>query len=840
MIKKKIAFSLIFISFFWFTFLSAQTERREQALTNILEELHSRFECNFSFIDKDVNAVFVVPPEQKLSLTKSIAYLQNNTNLEFVILGDNFITITKRRKQEGYSVCGYLIDINTNGLIKGAVVQSKGVSVVTDEKGYFKLTDVTDDAIITFRHISYAVFTEYAKEYHTKNCGTIFLESKTENLNEIILKNYLTNGINKTIDGSIAINYKNFGTIPGLIETDVLQTIQAFSGFQSIDETVSNINVRGGTHDQNLILWDGIKMYQSGHFFGLISAINPRITKKVTLYKNGTPALYTDGISGTIAMHTDTKITDTLKAEVGFNLINADVFIDLPTSKNSSLQLASRISLTNFFDSPTYNQYFNRAFQNTDVVSNTAHTNSTDEKFDFYDVSFRWLYEISKKDKIKINFLTLANSLGFSEHAFGGGLSATLDSGLKQKNLAGGIQYQRRWNDDFKTDLHLYTTNYSLDAKNIDILKELDVYQKNEVSELSLNFNTKYRINDNLKWNNGYHYIETSVLNIDRINSPLVDTNIKEKLQQHAISSAVSYTSEDVKTHIKFGTRLSYINTFKKVSVAPRLSLSHKFTDAITLEVLGEFKDQITSLTTTVNDDFLGLEKRRWTLANNKNVPVLQSKQISVGSSYNLNDLMIRGEVYYKYVKGITSQSQRFQNQYEDIEAIGSYDVKGFDFIVNNKFQKLNTWLSYSFADNTYLFEDLVDRKFSNNLDITHTVSFAGAYSFDKLKLSAGYRWRTGRPITTPVVGNEIVTNTINYSAANNTRLKAYMRADVSAIYNFKISSLFKAEVGLSILNVFNQKNVVNRHYSIDNAAVKEITDYSLGITPNFAFRMFF
>ncbi len=839
MIKDKIAFSLIIISFFCLTSLRSQTEKRKQPLTNILDELHSKFECNFSFVDKDLENIFVVPPDQDLSLKKTIIYLQNNTNLQFVILGDNFITITKKRKPS-YSICGYLIDINTNEVITGCVVQTAEESVITDEKGYFKLLKVTDDAIVSFRHISYIIFTEYAKVYHTRQCETIFLESKTENLSEIILKNYLTNGINKTIDGSISINYKNFGTIPGLIETDVLQTIQAFSGFQSVNETVSNINVRGGTHDQNLILWDGIKMYQSGHFFGLISAINPRITKKVSLYKNGTPASYTDGISGTIAMQTDNVKTDKLKAEAGFNFINADAFIDVPTTKNSSLQLATRISLNNLFDSPTYNQYFKRAFQNTDVINNTAHTSSTDERFDFYDLSFRWMYNISKKDKLKINFITLKNNLKFSENAFGGGLSASIESGLEQRNLARGIQYSRRWNDKFKTSFAAYNTNYTLDAANIDILRELDVFQKNEVSEIGVHLNTDYRITDNFKLNNGYHYIETSVTNTDIINSPKINTHIKGTIRQHSISSEIAYHSENAKSHIKLGTRFNYNVEFSEFNIEPRLSLSHKISDRFTLEALGEFKSQLTTLTTDINDDFLGLEKRRWTLANNQDIPILKSKQISVGSSYNFNDLMIRGEVYYKNVKGITTQSQRFQNQYENIKSIGSYNVKGFDFIVNNKFQKFNTWLSYSFADNIYNFNQLQDNKFSNNLDITHTVSLATTYRFEKLKLSAGYRWRTGKPTTSPIVGNEIVGNTINYQQANSSRLKAYSRVDASAIYNFKFSSSVKAEAGLSILNVLDQKNVINNYYTNTNNSVKETTAFSLGITPNFAFRVFF
>lgn len=87
-----------------------------------------------------------------------------------------------------------------------------------------------------------------------------------QKLDEITISNYLTTGINKDNSGAITIAPKQFGILPGLIAPDILKTIQDLPGVLSVDETVSNINVRGGTHDQNLILYDGIKMYQSGHF----------------------------------------------------------------------------------------------------------------------------------------------------------------------------------------------------------------------------------------------------------------------------------------------------------------------------------------------------------------------------------------------------------------------------------------------------------------------------------------------------------------------------------------------------------------------------------------------
>ena len=150
-----------------------------------------------------------------------------------------------------------------------------------------------------------------------------------QKLEEIVITNYLTSGISKNIDNIITIKPEKFGILPGLIEPDVLQTIQALPGILSADETVSNINVRGGTHDQNLILWDGIKMYQSGHFFGLISAFNPYLTKTINISKNGTSAKYGDGVSSVIDMQNSNALDQKFKAGLGVNLINFDGYANM-------------------------------------------------------------------------------------------------------------------------------------------------------------------------------------------------------------------------------------------------------------------------------------------------------------------------------------------------------------------------------------------------------------------------------------------------------------------------------------------------------------------------------
>ena len=148
----------------------------------------------------------------------------------------------------------------------------------------------------------------------------------------------MTKGIQKIASGGLEINYKEFGLLPGLVEPDVLQSLQAIPGITSRKESVSYLNVRGGTHDQNLFLWDGIKMYNTSHFFGMISAFNPYMTKKVTLVKNGTSSKYGDGVSSLINMKTGKAVINRLKAEAGVNLINVDALVEAPLSKKSSIE----------------------------------------------------------------------------------------------------------------------------------------------------------------------------------------------------------------------------------------------------------------------------------------------------------------------------------------------------------------------------------------------------------------------------------------------------------------------------------------------------------------------
>lgn len=671
-----------------------------------------------------------------------------------------------------------------------------------------------------------------------------FNVARTEYLDEILVTNYLTKGITLNTNGSVDIKSNEFGILPGLIEPDILQTIQGLPGVSSIDETVSNLNIRGGTHDQNLILWDGIKMYQSGHFFGLISAFNPYLTNKVRVTKNGTSAQFGDGVSSTIDMRLDNELSESFSGGAGFNLIHADGFAKIPLNNNIDFQISARRSVTDIIETPTYNEYFERIFQDTDVTNNQTEINSTvttNEAFYFYDLGTKVLYDISEKDKLRLNFLNIYNNLEYLEEANINNVSEALQSGITQRNLAAGIEYQRTWNEAFSSSINIYVSNYDLRATNFDIINNQRLIQENEVLDTGIKLRTNYIFDQNFNWTNGYQLFEVGISNLQDVNNPLFRSYIKEVILSHSAFSEIDFRSNNLNTNLTFGIRGNYFEKFDEFLFEPRLSFSQRFLNFFRFEVLGEFKSQTTSQIIDLQNDFLGIEKRRWVLSNNENIPIIKSKQASAGIRYNKNKLIVSAEAYIKEVDGITTRSQGFQNQYQFVNAIGSYQIKGADFLINKQFDNASAWLGYSYSQNDYTFDSLNNgRSFPNNADIQHALTFAGTYTLNNFKIAMGLNWRTGRPITLLQPGNEIVDGELNFSAPNGSNLEDYLRTDFSTTYDFDLSREIQAKIGLSIWNVLNQKNILNTYYTIADDVVNTVENQSLGITPNLSFRVNF
>jgi len=818
--------------------LFSQEKEGERPLVEILSILQEKHNYQFTYADDVVQGILIKELPDDLSFEEAIDYLKEETGLYFQFLDNNFVTIQHR--VTSFYICGYVFDSETEWPLESATITGSQNSATSDSIGYFTLKVNQGDEKVIIRYLGYQILTMTVTSFNKEKCSNIFLIPQTYTISEVILSSYISKGISKLADGTFTINYQNFGILPGLIETDVLKTIQALPGIQSNNETVSTINIRGGTNDQNLLLWDGVRMYQSGHFFGLISAFNPLITTHVSVTKNGTSADYTSGVSGTIAMHTNSSINNHLTGSIGANFINIDGFVDVPLGKKSSLQLSARKAINDLYETPTYTKYFDRILQNTEVVASSTNIINSDIQFDFYDTSVRWLYNISDKDQLRVNFININNELVFNENVIINQIEESKESSLIQNSIAGGIYYKRDWSTKFSTTLQIYETDYKLKAINSDIVQQQRLLQENTVSETSVKLNSIFDLNSQFIFLNGYQYSETGITNVTDVDKPKLKQLVREVIREHGLYSQVSYESINQKFNIKAGARYSYIEKFNKHIVEPRVSLNYRLFSHINISAGGEFKHQYTSQIVNFQTDFLGIEKRRWRLSNNENIPIILSKQISGGPSYNNRGWLISLEGYFKQVEGITAQSQGFLNQYIFEKTIGTYHVKGAEFLINKRNKRFSNWLSYTYAVNEYTFNDLQEINFPNNLDITHGVFFGSSFTADNFKISAGLNWYTGKPTTKPVPGNEIINQRINFEAANSSRLDDYLRVDLSATYKFVLYKNTRAYIGASIWNSFNNKNTLYSYYRMEDNLPVEINQTALGITPNLTFRVEF
>lgn len=829
----------------------SQTNTKKTALTEIINAIELKFDVKFSYSVNDVSNIFINAPQTTLTLSETIDFLNQNTLLNFKLLDDRYITVSVIDKT--ISICGEVISLPSNSPLFGASVLVKGTTLgtITNENGSFSLEDVSINATLKVSYLGYQSKEFLAKHFFTEQSNFIRIEltEETLELNQVFITKFLTTGLQKRLDGSTVLNTEKFGILPGLTEPDILQSIQALPGVESTNESIANINVRGGTNDQNLMLWDNIKMYHSGHFFGLISAYNPNLTNRVVVTKNGTSSEFSDGVSSTINMFTKNEIDNKLSGGAGLNLISADAFLEIPITKNLELHISGRRSFTDVFASPTYNNYFERSFQDSEIATNSDNIeeSNTSSDFMFYDYTAKVLFNLNDNHKFRANVIGINNQLDFTEsYTNSADEVESKTSNLSQENIGIGSSWNAIWSDAFSTELTGYYSNYNVDATDYRIESDQRLTQANEVLETGLKLKTYYNINENLTLLNGYQFNEAGILNETTVSAPSYERTKKDVVLNHAFFSEAEYNKN--KTYFRIGVRANYFQKFKKLIIEPRINFRQKLNHQFALKLEGEFKNQSATQIVDFQDDFLGVENRRWILANEQNIPISMSKQGSFGVEFNQNNLAVEVTAFYKTVEGITASNQGFYNNFQYLNATGDYTVKGIEFLANKTTNNFSTWLSYTYSSNDYYFETFTPSKFPNNVDIRHSVSLAFNYNIlESLKISLGGLWRSGQPYTKPVEGNETIetgNNTfVNYDAPNSLNLDSFKRLDASLSYNFNFDSSTIATIRAGVINLLNHKNVINRYYEVDlnnSDQTIQIDNLSLEMTPNVSLRIKF
>lgn len=832
----------IFLFLFSSVHCMAQSEKTAVSLKIILAKISKQHSIKFNYLEDEIAVFAVNEPDKKWSLKQKIDYLKRETHLQFKLIGQKYYSIFNDKNLDK-PLCGFLLDAETGKGIENAVIkiEKTSISVFTDEKGYFELPKVSSD-LIEVQHQSYQSFRINPVELYVSDCPKFKLLTLSQTLDEVVTQQYLATGISKKNDGSIVVKPKKFGILPGLIEPDVLQTMQQIPGIISVDETISNINVRGGTHDQNLFLWNGIRMFQTGHFFGLISAFNPSLAQNISISKNGSSAFFGESVSSLIDISSFTNTVEKTNTSISSNMISAEFYSKLKISEKANLTVSGRRSFTDLFETPTYKNYSDRVFQNTvitDLSTNETVNYKSNVAFYFYDITAQYQQKIGSKNELKIDLITIENSLHFNQS----NLSLNKKSALEQENFGSSLQWKTNWNPNHFTELEGYVSIYQLNSSNETLESSQILNQKNKASDIGIRVKNSNKISKRITLNTGYQFNQTGVTNFDEINSPLFSRTITNVLLTHVGIAEGVFETENENTLLKAGVRANYFNKFKLFLIEPRVQFNQAITSNLRMEILGEQKSQTLSQIIDLQQDFLGIEKRRWTMADNDSIPVQKSNQLSVGLTYRKNSWLLTLDNFYKKINGITTSSQGFQNQFELIKSTGNYTVFGSEFLIQKSFHRFYTWLSYSYNNNKYDFYSLDSSSFPNNYEVTHAVSWAGIYEWKKLKIALGTKWHSGRPITTPtsLVVTEANPNIV-YNSPNNARLHDYFQVNFSASKDWKLSSKVNLQTAVSVLNVLNSENDLNRSFRVNasNLRVESVDTHSLKMTPNFNVKISF
>ncbi len=828
---------------------SSFCQHEEWHIKDLLKKLERSSEIRFSFEENLIGDYTVqVTTDQLEDVSTFIPHLQAMLGLRFEQVNQVYYIIRPFNDSDRVDICGTVIDQEGKSvpgvLISGDVSE---YSAVSDQDGYFSIKNVPVSLSFSLRHIGYNLRRSSAKELLDPSCSKLTLLESVGFLETLTVKDYLAVGIMKE-NNQVKIYPAEIKILPGHTEPDLMQSIQLSPGVNSPFETASGIHVRGGSPDQNLVLWNGIRTYNQGHFFGMLSAFNPYTTDEVTFIKSGTDSKYGERVSSVIDIQTTDKIPQDVTGGMGFNLLHADGNLHLPLIKDKlSVQLSGRRSYNDLVETPTYHRYAERVFQNTKIAESTTNRQANN-RFFFHDFSTNVNYHIGKGYSLRFSSLFDNNSLQFETKSDSTGEKFTDQLNTKNEGYIFSIRRQDKRPLSFMLSgqYSKYLLSYAFNSLVDDTLDVAT--KKNFIHDYGMHFNTRYAFEEKHSIQLGYEYSLKQIRYAFEQESPtysLVLDAADNRLSTHSL-----YTEYQLdygrNSFLQFGSRFNYYQELEKYYAEPRLYLEQQVTNGFFLTASGEYRTQaVSQIRESVISD-LSLENKVWTLAATDGFPLTTSYQVSAGSIFDKNNFYAEAEAYYKDISGITTLTFGFLNPVGNEFSIGNSSIKGFDLFVRKQFTGYKTWLSYSYIYSLNEFTGLNENKpFPGNWNIEHTVKWSHFYSLDRLQFSLGWLWHSGKAYT------EVIEETsqqgpvvVAFDGINTHNLPVYHRLDASVVYDFqpKSNDRIKYRIGLSVLNIYNRKNQLNREYrttpSLENRLI-ETNIYALGITPNLVFRMF-
>lgn len=767
-----------------------------------------------------------------------------------------------------FTLSGILKDAETGESLPFANLLVKGTSngTTTNIDGYFTLHNVpSDTSTLTASYIGYKKTAIQLNPNLSKTNLLIEVAPSSLNLNEIVVTAQREDILKVSTESisTIKMTPKKLKQLPNLGEQDVMRSFQLMPGISASNESSSGMYIRGGTPDQNLIVYDGFTIYQVDHLYGFYSAFNSNAIKDVQLYKGGFESRFGGRLSSV------TEITgkdgNQNNANIGgsISLLNINAYAEVPIGEKFTSIVAFRRS----YKGPIYNTIFDQ-FNEDNITSSSQFQDrfATTVSSYFYDLNGKFTYKPTDKDVISLSIFNGTDKLdnGYELNTPQRLLNLGIDFNLNISDLTNygnfgtGIKWSRKWSPKLYGNTVISYSNYYSDRA---FNRFGTITNQNESQNISggfsednnlkdYSFKSDYQLdlskNAQLKlgafgtaYNIQYDYIENDTVSV-----------VDKKDNGNIVGGYLQAHFKLFKDKLKIvpGLRLTNYDVTNKLYWSPRLNANYSFSDKLKLTVgwgqYYQFANQVT------REDLSSGSKDFWVLSNGEDIPVSSSEHYIAGLSYESSKYLFSVESYYKNLSGIAEYTQYVQTNpqgitYEENFYSGNGYAKGLEFLIQKKAGKFNGWVSYTLAEAKNQFAIYGSEYFSANQDVTHEFKWVGMYNYKRWDFSATWVYATGRPYTAPAGAYALTSldgSTKDYFTTtnkNSVRLADYHRLDISAnykLYKNAQSTSPKTEIGhigCSIFNVYNRTNTWYNQYEVIEGEIIETNINNLGFTPN-------
>ena len=730
---------------------------------------------------------------------------------------------------QSYTISGYVRDAASGERLIGATVvdTTRRQGVASNTAGFYSLTLPAGPVSL---RTSYLGYQPHTSAFRLTQDTTIrwLLSAQDQVLSEVAITDQRERLAGPQMS-TFTLRPADIQQVPMLMgEPDVMKAIQLLPGVQGGTEGTTALHVRGGGPDQNLILLDGVPVYNVSHLLGFVSTFNTQAIQRVEVIKGGFPARYGGRLSSVIDIQLKEGNTEQLSGSFNAGLVASQFQLEGPLGKRTSFLVSGRRTWLDLFR--TISKLFS----------------GEGSTYYFYDVSGKVTHRPTDRDQFSLSVYSSGDS-------FGNSLDRDNSYSTRWGNLTGALRWNRkispRWFTHVTGTYSQYRFNVrtrSRVAQNDSTVVETESQYLSQIRDVGLNVDVDWfaspRHAVRMGMHSIYHAFQPNVARFQAQGDSVSNQNVAINDEVLPALESYVYLEDDIQLSNRWRANVGihasgfWTDDTAYYSLQPRLSVSHLLNPRTSLKASFVTMTQFLHL---LSNTSVGIPTDIW-VPSTQQIKPQQSWQMAMSAEHQLAQRRweLSMEVYYKQLDQVVQfgESSNFlseeletdflhdaQRDWQEAVAVGRGWTYGAEWLVRKSLGRTTGWLAYTLSWSDRQFNDLNrGERFPYKYDRRHDVSLTMHHQFND-RISAGANWvyASGYNITVPVASYRshvlVPTNSPDltegsftpvdhYPQTNNFRTPAYHRLDLSVNFE-KEKKRGTRTWNVSVYNAYNRRN---------------------------------